>query len=386
MTKSELFNQNRGAKYMLIASLILCLLAFTPAWSWADVSCMYTDSDGIFRTTSSMENVPEGFRDSARCSKLRKRTPRPESEELQGKGPKSSEAKSEKRSLRLNRSKSSERSNKKTRAGRPLRPNEVELSKARRTVNLNSSLGKVDLRWDRSAERFFGKAPERAVQSAMTAASRVLAQNSFPADLRKPQYDWRVVIMDEVPANVLINMHGRCHPAWMRPPADIFVSARDLATVCGHKKLSLGDASIQLQETLVHEIGHAIEFQFMKKGFTKTERWHNEGFATWFESMGANYISGGGINRSEVRNRAKRSWHPDWRPGLFQGTGADYARAYSLIAVIAEKKSILRLADVYKTMSEMRLSLLKAIEKELGWDEQKLLKAAARHIGAKQKN
>ncbi len=384
MTGLLLFNQYSVAGKAFQLFLVFCFLSLIPTLSLAEVSCVYTDSDGIFRTTSSIAKVPEDLRDSARCSKSKKRTPRPEAEELQDQRSKSFEAGSKKKPMRILRSKSSEKSNSRTRVGRPLRPNEVELSRARRTVSFNSSLGKVDLRWDRSAERFFGKAPERAVQSAMTAASRVLAQNSFPADLRKPQYDWRVVIMDEVPANVLINMQGRCHPAWMRPPADIFVSARDLATICGHKKLSLSEASIQLQETLVHEIGHAIEFQFMKKGFRNTERWHNEGFATWFESMGANYISGGGINRSEVRNRAKRSWHPDWRPALFQGTGADYARAYSLIAVIAEKKSILRLADVYKTMSEMRLSLLKAIEKELGWDEGKLLKAAAKHIGAKQ--
>jgi len=348
--------------------------------AFAEVSCVYTDTEGIFRTASSLNQVPEALRNLARCSETRKRTqksrPKPEAESST-----SIFQKILKESQPTDRRESAKQV--KGRRGGPLRPDEVELSRSRRQVSLNSSLGKVNLRWDRSAERLFGKSLERAVQSAMTASSRVLAQNSFPGDLRKPNYDWRIVIMDEVPGNVKINMHGRCHPAWMRPPADIFVSARDLGTVCGHKKLSLSEASIQLQETLVHEIGHAIEFQFMKRGFGVMQRWHNEGFATWFESLGANYISGGGVNRSEVRNRAKKSWHPDWRPALFQGTGADYARAYSLIAVIAEKKSILRLADVYKTMSENRLPLIKAIEKELGWNEKKLLEAAAKHVGVR---
>ena len=191
--------------------------------------------------------------------------------------------------------------------------------------------------------------------------------------------------MDDVPAGVDPGQLGAasCHPAWMRPPADIFVAAQRVATRCGYQRLNPAEASQELSQSLIHELGHAIEFEFMGRGFSRGQRWHSEGFARWFETLAGEYLSGRDRQKSkgEMRLLAKKATLSGWSPARFSGSAEDYARGYALIAVIAEGRSISRLSDVYKRMDRDSISLTEAVKRELGWDEAKWIEEAEKFVG-----
>ncbi len=264
------------------------------------------------------------------------------------------------------------------------RPNDVRLDGNLRSMDLSTPLGEVLIRWPRSVEQSLGLRPDKSVRDAWIAASRALA-SGFPTRLRSASYHWNMVFMDAVPGNVdPSGLGGSCHPAWMRPPADIFVAAERIASRCGTQRLSPKEISAELAEVLVHELGHAVEFQFADKGFGRMQRWHSEGFASWFESRAMQYLPGGGsdrkTSRAGLRLRAKVALTPNWRPSHFQGASEDYARGYAMIAVIAEGKSITRLVDVYKRMSKENVDLITAVQKELSWNEEKWVAEAIKFL------
>lgn len=312
-------------------------------------SCVFSDGK-TYRTAPNLESVPAAYRASAQCS-------RPKLSVDQYKG-----------ALKAQGMKAPT-------------PEDVRLDGNLRRTTIHTSLGDVHIRWPRSVEDYFGKTPERAVQQAWRAAARALAQNSFPTRLRTVQYDWNIVFMDNVPAGQDISMGG-CHPAWMRPPADIFVAGRRLASQCGPTPMPVGRASQQLAETLLHELGHAVEFQFMGDAFLLKQRWHNEGFATWFETLGSGYLQGASnVTRSKMRTRAASAFHPGWSPRIFRGSSEDYARSYAMVAALVDKGSILRLADTYKRMERDQVPLLQAVQREFGWNERQWVEQTAKMLG-----
>lgn len=258
-----------------------------------------------------------------------------------------------------------------------------ELEGAEQRARIPTSFGVVDLRWNRSVESLFGRSPQRAVQDAWTAAARALAQNSFPAELRSAQYDWHVLIMDRVPAGLdIAGGSGTCHPAWMRPPAEIFVAAKRVATRCGRTSLSPEEAAKELGQSLVHELGHAVEFVFMGKGFARGQRWHAEGFARWFETLAGEYFIGRGrqVTRPEMLKLARAVYQPSWQPHYFSGSAEDYARAYALVGAIASNRSISRLSDIYRRMDRDRITFEQAVERELGWSRDAWAKETERFL------
>ncbi len=320
------------------------------------------NEEGTFVTSNSLKEIPEKYRNLATCTKARKKSKKSLYQQSNSKQKPSNHSHSSSKSLRSKK--------------RPASPKEVGLSRVSREKNLRTTLGNLNLRWDAAAEKYFGAALERTVISAINASARVLAQGSFPSEVRNNEYNWQIVIMDTVPVQNDISVNGAnaCHPGWMRFPSHIFIAGKRIATNCGREKLSLTEATNRLSETMVHEIGHAIEYQFLGSNYRNGHRWHREGFATWFESLASNYLTGRGNNKRVMRDRVKKSWDDSWSPQGFSGSWKEYARAYAIISTIADKRTISRLKDVYKLSSDKQIPVINAIKEELNWDRKNLYK------------
>ena len=171
----------------------------------------------------------------------------------------------------------------------------------------------------------------------------------------------------------------------MRPPADIFVAASSVASNCSPEFKSPQEANSLLARALVHELGHAVEFQLAEKGFPFLERWNSEGFASWFKThAGQSFVGRDKVyNRSMFRAQAKELLTPDWRPSAFNGSSEDYMRSYALVSVIADGRSLSRLTDLYRRMASDQISLTVAVKRELGWDEEQWVAEARRYLGSK---
>jgi hypothetical protein len=351
----------------------------------AVAECLYLDPSGIYRTVASEDLVPPEFSAIAKCSRPREGTsiksaPSPAlhtASPAQNSTPPHNYTGSYTVNEYGEALKSSD--------NQVTRPDEVVLNGNIREMKISTSLGDVQLRWPRSVEDLFGKNPDKAVRDAWAAGARVLSQQSFPSRLRSAKYQWNVVFMDEVPASVMPSLSGSCHPAWMRPPADIFVSASSVASNCSPEFKSPKEANALLARALVHELGHAVEFQLADKGFPFLERWNSEGFATWFEThAGQSFVGRDKVyNRSMFREQAKEQLTPNWRPSAFNGSSEDYMRSYALISVIADGRSLSRLTDLYLRMAREQISLTVAVKRELGWDEGQWVAEARRYLGAK---
>jgi len=292
--------------------------------------CMYTDSRGVIQQVQGKNSVPLDFKESARCFPVQK--------------------------------------------GRYLAPpDQVEISGSERRVEMSSSVGRITLRWPRASERLFGRTPERAMADAGRAVSRALRSSGFPTGLRGLDLDWNVVFMDaEVPGTQIPSyLVNNCHPAWMTPPANIYVVSQRVAAGCGGASPPRpSEVDAKLAEVLIHEMGHAVEAKLLGARFTTARnRMRSEGFATWFESFASDFSSV--IRKGTVREQhfraAKQSISHSPDSFVFRGSGADYARASLYFHAIVDGASIYRLMSVYKRMEKDNLSFLDAVERELRW-------------------
>lgn len=232
--------------------------------------------------------------------------------------------------------------------------------------SIKGSLGTVKLFSPRTLEQLINRDLSSVVVNAFHRAAGILATNAFPEILKATEYDWQLFFERSRKRETGGLSSARCHAAWMGPPANIFISADQLASNCGRLRRSSVEVAEELGSVLVHEIGHAIEFQMMGRGFGRRQRWHSEGFATWFESLSdGETISD---TRLEMFQIAVRTLDPEWRPFLFKGSKADYARSYALVAAIAEGHSIPTLLSIYATMDSQNCRFDQAVQQVLGWD------------------
>ncbi len=207
-----------------------------------------------------------------------------------------------------------------------------------------------------------------SIQKAFARAAAILEFGKFPISTRKTKYDWRLFVED---SNQDREHSGfvsseRCHTAWMGPPANVFLAVDRLINQCGGDiRRSTQEVLQALDETLVHEIGHAVEFRMMGKGFSKRQRWHSEGFATWFEALpsGQNFSA----KIFNLLKEAKQSFDPNWQPSMFSGSKDDYSRSFSMIAALADKHSTLGVIECYKRMGDSQIRLEQAVEAQFGW-------------------
>ena len=243
----------------------------------------------------------------------------------------------------------------------------VKLTSGQKVNHLESPLGSVAVFSLASLSKHIGPRSESVIAEAFSRAREIMRTRRFPHQLQDAQYKWQIFIKERGARRSEGALSSeRCHAAWMGPPANIFLSPETLASDCGRARKSSVEISEQLESVLVHEIGHVIEFKLMGRGFARRQRWHSEGFASWFEAY-----SGGDLVeslRKEAIADAKRHFRSDWMPIDFRGTSADYSRSFAMIATIAERSSVSDLLRVYRNMDLEKCRFDEAVQNVLGWD------------------
>ena len=342
----------------------LCLISGVGA---QEELCTYSDVRGIIRQAEKSK-IPAVLLDSARCFKSKEASPSPQETP---KNSKDIEAQAPAPVMRAE--------------GLAL-PQEIELKGNIRAVTMVSSLGKINLRWPRKVEKLFGRTPERAVADAARTVSKALKQSGFPAQVQSLYQDWNIIFMDEnlpekqIPSSLVSN----CHPAWMVPPASIYVVAQRVAEGCSSSQQqsnrnnppalqSRQDADAELAHILLHELGHAVEYQILGSNMGD-EQFRAEGFATWFEMYSSDFSSIIPLHsvRENTKKYAQESYQSQGMNFTFSGTAQDYSRVAMLFEVIVKRKSLSTLMRIYSKIREDNLTFLKAVDAVIGWDYTKL--------------
>ena len=323
---------------------------------------MFQQADGTIKSVKSKEEVPADRLAVAKCFKGRGDT-QSENSAIKGTAPKNSLGSVPLVTL-------PQRS--------PLQladPGEVALEGSIRKENIASPLGRVELRWARSAEKLFGRTPERAVVDALTTVSKTLRKARFPVPFSDPDFVWKIVVMDErVPEDQIpVNLVSDCHPAWMTPPSNIYVVAQRVAAGCGGPKSTLSQADALLTKVLLHEIGHAVELNSLGPS-GNFDRARAEGFATWFEQYSADFSSilTPGVAKREQIIAARVILNTRGPGNGFKGTYEDYILASMPFTTVVEKRGIAALVDLYTEMRTSHLPFGVVLEKKLGWDQERL--------------
>ena len=320
--------------------LLVSLIILNPAESWADETCIYKAENGIIRVASSRSSVPSQFKASMQCQTVSK--------------------------------------------GDFLAPPEqIDIGSTIRKEELNSPIGKIKLKWPRSAEGLFGRTPVRAMVDSATTVSKVIHSSSFPTDIQKMSLEWNVVFMDEnlpesqIPTQLISN----CHPGWMTPPANIYIVAQRVAAGCGGEKATASKADKDLTEVLVHEMGHALEYYMLRKNNNHT-RMRAEGFATWFEMYAAQFSSL--MNKTEITKRtvqmAALAIKSSPNNFEFSGSGLDYARAAMFFSAIEDRFGLRGIISLYDTMNNDGSDLFIATEKKFSLKKDQLNKEVLKFI------
>ncbi|MDD2944002.1 MAG: hypothetical protein PHC51_13680 [bacterium] len=258
-------------------------------------------------------------------------------------------------------------------------PDNVSLEGSTGRRVLNTSLGKMELRWSRSVQSLFRRSPEKALSDAATAAAKALRSNGFPSQLAEKArtLPWKIVFMDdtapasEIPQNLISN----CHPAWMTAPANLYIVSQRVAAGCesNRQKKAQGVSDSELAHILIHEMGHVIEY-LMIGNLQSAEKMRAEGFASWFEQFASDYSSSvkDGSVKDYYMNLAKESFRSSPSGFNFQGSAYDYARASTYFHAVVRRGGIRSLIEVYDTIAKDKSSLATAISKVMRWDKQRL--------------
>lgn len=255
-------------------------------------------------------------------------------------------------------------------------PKGIELEGSLRKSNISSSLGRIELKWQRKAEELFGRSPERGVVEAARAVSKALKQSGFPIELSTFTQDWEVVFMDEASARGQVPDYlvTGCHPGWMVPPSNIYIVVERAAGGCGGApKLKPEMADAYLATILMHELGHAVEYKLLKQKLS-LDRTRAEGFATWFESYAAQYspLTSGFDLIGPRKTQARQAIERGGGTFDFHGSSDDYARASMYFEVIYKRGGISALLDVYRLITESNLSFKAAAQSRLGVSAERL--------------
>ena len=264
------------------------------------------------------------------------------------------------------------------------KPEEVKLDGTVREEDMSSSLGRIKLRWPRKVETLFGRTPKRALADAARTVSRTLKKSGFSSKLRTLNLDWNVVFMDEelpekqIPTYLVSN----CHPAWMTPPANIYIVSQRVAAGCGGGKSTTRVADSDLAAVLLHEMGHVIEYHMTEEQAPR-DRMRSEGFASWFEQYAADNSSV--IPKGSVKKKylylAKIALREQPSVFHFGGSPFDYARASLYFHAVVEKKRVRGLMELYEHIKGSRIGLIDAVKLYTGWSQKKLDEELLKVIG-----
>lgn len=315
----------------------LCGIFLTPASAICDDNlCVYRNEKGVTVQVNGQEKIPARFKEHSRCFAGQNTSylASPENVSLEG-------------------------------------------SIGRRV--LNTSLGKMELRWSRKVQSLFRRSPEKALTDAATAAAKALRSNGFPSQLveKSRNLPWKIVFMDdtapasEIPQNLISN----CHPAWMTPPANLYIVSQRVAAGCesNRQKKAAGVSDSELAHILIHEMGHVVEY-LMIGNLQSTEKMRAEGFASWFEQFASDFSSS--VKDGSVKNYymglARESFRSAPSGFNFQGSAYDYARASTYFHAVVKRGGIRSLMEVYDTILKDKSSLAAAISKVMRWDGKRL--------------
>lgn len=234
---------------------------------------------------------------------------------------------------------------------------------------IETTLGPVMLRQPWGFDSTLRTSPIHLIRQAWNAASHFLAQEQFPDFLHDARFGWNVVVTNHQGLRVEGSKVSSeyCHTALMGPPADVLIDGYRLFHPCRVQE-PMPPPETRLLRSLTHEVGHGIEYQLLGNSFSRRQRWHSEGFASWFEARAVDFLPNAkpGELRSEKLSEAKRSFRLNWRPYLFSGSPEDYSVSYALVSYLAERKGVPALLQTYARMSEEHASFAEAVEKQFG--------------------
>jgi len=323
-------------KNSTLLKFLFCFLSFLFLKETAlanDMTCIYKDSKGGIKQVNSKDDVPYDQRKTAKCFK-------------------------NKQSSYL------------------AKPQDITLKGNLRREDINTSLGRMKIRWPRKAETFFGRTPMRAITDVAETVARALKTSAFPSHIQDIDTEWQIVFLDsnipesQIPARLVKN----CHPGWMTPPANIYIVSQRVAGLCGKQQKTKSVADADLAEVLLHEFGHAIEYQLLRRQFSG-DRARAEGFATWFEMFASRYSSI--LSQSQIRRKTYKyarkaiQQNPSYH---FSGSAGDYARASMYFEAVVKKNGVNGLMRVYKEIAKKGTPFISAIDKELHLKPKKLQK------------
>ena len=311
--------------YRIAGAVILCAVSLRSSPLQAQESCVYADERGNIFSAPALRDVPARFRAKAVC---RFSEPRdiPKAED-------------------------------------------VELRGATRSASFSTPLGTMDVRWQRSVEKCFGRSPNRAISEAASAVNRALRTARFDESITRERRDWSLVFIDRASAvsqfPVALSLGG--HPGFMVPPNQIYMVVDYISPHCEAND----DVDALLTQVLLHEMGHVLEFALLD-GVGGNDRKRSEGFAAWFEGYSSKFSST--VPKGSVQERYRSLIRSQSGVGssAFDGSGEDYALASLEFEAIVERKGISGLMKVYETMTRERTSFYEALNKQYGWDQKDL--------------
>ena len=266
------------------------------------------------------------------------------------------------------------------------KPKEISLDPSSAKASFLSSFGDVTLRWSREVEDLLGgKSPRSAMAEAIRHAERAIASSSFPDVLRKVQAKWQVVFMGaDLPQGQIPHyLLSSCHPGWMTPPANIYIASQRIAKGCSDDSPLKGKevSNATLIRVLLHEMGHALEYQLLKERFAG-DTGRAEGFAVWFEHFASKTVPGLSEAEMSAQRCALLCARPQGSLGIanFRGTPGDYAAASIYFEAIASTFGISAIFRVYDRMILEELDFNSAAMKEFTWTYSARQRAFAREV------
>jgi hypothetical protein len=326
-------------------ALTFSLLPSASAQQHLSEQCIYRDHRGVITVTNRRESIPDNLRAQASCHSRTVETSRSSP------------------TVALDNNKTQ------------------DLIKLSKRATFNSPLGVVELQWDEST--FFEQSAQSSVISAWRAATKTLSQKHFPLLTRFSNYNWKVFILSGK-SEQLHNLKalGGCHPGWMTPPATIFIASTSLATRCGTHHFTPSQAQDELTRVLLHELGHAVEFQLLGRPGTN-DRFHSEGFAELFSTLALELydpLKGKAIKLSLLRE-AQAIFRSSWSPKQdFKGSAEDYRRVFGMMSALIELKGLRRLIDIYEELKASRAPFLEVVRTHVGWSEFEWSKQTFRYL------
>ena len=301
------FIKNKNCKPFLYFNFLFYFFILDFSYAASDkISCEYETRSGKRIVVDDFRLVPRVYRDNARCVKLDE--------------------------------------------GSLASVKDINLKRDEANDVVYTSLGNVNLKWAKDVKGLLGKNPKRVIGNAMNVVSKIISSTSLNQKLSNMNIDWNIVFMgkdipnNQIPSYLITN----CHPGWMVPPSDIYIAANSVYKGCNGNSNN-EDADSELEQVLLHELGHAIEYRLLNNRNIRDLK-RSEGFATWFAIYAAGYSSNldKGKLLSYYQNLAKTAIHNSPNVFNFSGSAYDYARASMYFYKIEQKQGvggIIRLYD-----------------------------------------